>query len=200
MRKRLVLAASVCRSSAFGELDFTLLLFDGMFFGALPFASVQHPDYSESFVVFVFIASAAAARVEFRVRARFGRVPSGLCRPGSLLHKGSGPGLRRPAAPRSGSCPITDDARIGAHQFTMPRSPFRHFRSGLLRLMLRVRPFLETVRPAVSKGNAHFLPWLDWAWLGHAGNTYGNKKLHIPGQAERSAKYNQHLGRKYLQK
>ena len=48
MRKRLVLAASVCRSSAFGELDFTLLLFDGMFFGALPLASVQHPDYSES--------------------------------------------------------------------------------------------------------------------------------------------------------
>jgi hypothetical protein len=72
MRKRLVLAASVCRSSAFGELDFTLLLFDCMFFGALSLASMQHPDYSESFVVFVFIASAAAARVEFRVRARLG--------------------------------------------------------------------------------------------------------------------------------
>ncbi len=74
VRKRLVLAASVCRSSVFEELDFTLFLFDCMFFGALSFASVQHPDYSEAFVV--FIASAATTRIGSRVRTRFVRISS----------------------------------------------------------------------------------------------------------------------------
>jgi hypothetical protein len=164
VRKRLVLAASVCRSSAFGELGFTLLLFDCMFFGALSVTSMQHPDYSGSFVV--FIASAATTCVGSRVRARFVRVSSRLCQPGSLLHKGSGQGLRRPAAPLLGLCPITDDACIGAHQFALLSPRFRHLRSGLLRLTLRVRPFLEAVRPAVSKGNAHLsaMTWSRMTW------------------------------------
>src|SRR4051812_37680052 len=59
-RKRLVLAASICRRSVlFRGLDFALLVLDRMFLSTLSLSGAQNPDYSGSFI-FVILSCCRA--------------------------------------------------------------------------------------------------------------------------------------------
>src|SRR3954447_13703456 len=123
-------------------------------------------------------SSAAARRVVSRVRVRFVRASPRRCPPGPPLHRGPEQALRRPAAPGWGSFPVADNARIGTRQFPFLPSRFRNInsRSGLLYRALRIGPFLETARYAISARNAHcsVMSWLPGLY------TWGTK-FNIPG-------------------